>query len=936
MPTQANPPLRYALFVTALFVTALFVTALFVAAACDSNQRPPTDPMGLPYVPRADAAPPAPDAGPSDAAWPDQGPPDAEPVPDAEPPDSLPFDQVPFDIVPRVGERFTPAGRENRVTCEVLDLQGAAIGGYRTVIKVRPDTGFERTDLGVIGEVARDYTIDCFAPQLGLRSKVAAIWTVRPGSTAIAVAEVDDETLDAGGETVIRCLTFDAFGNSTDARGASVEVDPPRRGIVRRPDDHWLFTAAGRFDVRCARPGAESAPGVPLRVRPGLPARIAARLVPDRPVYAVGSVVGLVPIVTDEHDNPIDTAIVAYESEPPLPSFGEGRFRPDDEGTYAVRVRVDEPTHNDRELVVEREIFVDFGGPGIRCDSPRQGARVIRPEGGVMTLRGAVADLAGVAEVLFDDVPIELGEGGVWAVETPVEWGLNVHAISAIDEVGQVNSALCEFLAADGYLSERLGLEDAVLLRLGQGAIDDGEPDAPLTSLADIFRRILNSAGLRDTAHAAASAQNPIVPSECHVRVLGVCLFRLGVDYVNLRIGGRNVISLTLVDGGLALRTEIRDVEVTADMDGTIDSTARIRTEHITIAMTFDINRRFDGRPSVSLRSLDEVNVGPLDANFSGFLTGAVLELVFRAFEGLIRRTIVDTLRDFVRDAVDSALEDLLSNIDLGELAQGVDVPGLADGEAVPLAVTARLSSLDFTPGQALIGVETRFDAPARVAGASPGVPLPPGAGRPPLADERTVGAGVQIALVNQALHALWRAGYFDVASEGLVGDVAADLPDGVEVWLAMPDAPTVVGLDGRTAVRVFVGPATAAVAYPGVFAQPFRLRVSAAVDAAVSLVGERDLVFDGIELSALHLGFGGAAVSEQARTRLEDTLEHVLGGIVDRALNDALPTLPLPDFEIPESLGIYGLPVGGRLGLRQPRLSGLAGHWILDGNFGE
>ncbi|MEZ4472192.1 MAG: hypothetical protein R3F60_15640 [bacterium] len=106
----------------------------------------------------------------------------------------------------------------------------------------------------------------------------------------------------------------------------------------------------------------------------------------------------------------------------------------------------------------------------------------------------------------------------------PVQFGLNVHEIVASDGANE-NSTFCAYYAADEFLLENRPLDDAVLLRLGQGGLDDGEPDRPMQSLADVLRRVINSAGLRDTIHQAALAQNPIVPRECRVRVLGACLF---------------------------------------------------------------------------------------------------------------------------------------------------------------------------------------------------------------------------------------------------------------------------------------------------------------------------------------------------------------------------------------------------------------------------
>jgi hypothetical protein len=136
--------------------------------------------------------------------------------------------------------------------------------------------------------------------------------------------------------------------------------------------------------------------------------------------------------------------------------------------------------------------------------------------------------------------------------------------------------------------------------------------------------------------------------------------------------------------------------------------------------------------------------------------------------------------------------------------------------------------------------------------------------------------------------------------------------------------------------VVVFLGPATAGVIYPGIFAEPFRVQLAAVVRARMRLQGERDLVFEEVAVDALHLGLSGAEVSDRSRQVLESTLTRVVQGLVDGALNDGLPSLPLPDFELPASLAVYDLPIGTRLGLRMPGLTSTPAHWRLDGRFGE
>lgn len=859
---------------------------------------------------------------------------DAEPAPeiDAEV-DAAPFDVIPYAVETRVGERRTPAGLEVRVTCQVLDQTGEPIVDAESTAEVHPDTGFERTDTGLIGHLARDYEIICAAPRLGLRDPTPAVWTVVPDNAARIVTRLDEEDIDAGGSVNVDCQAFDQFGNDVGADAFGMRIDPPPPR-VQQEGMTLTFDSAGAFEVNCTLPGVEEAPPVPLEVRAGSPAELSMALFPDRPSYRVGSVVEVVAQVTDEYGNAVVGAPVEFLSDPALPAFGDGRFRLVAEGLYDVGVTVVGETFEDRELVVSRRILVDFGGPGIACEDPEDGEVIRRPEGGAMDIGGTVADIQGVESVLVDGVAADLSEEGRWRADVDVEWGLNVHDIVASDGDDETGT-FCSYYAADAFSADDVALQDALLLRLGQGALDDGRPDQPLTSLGDVIRRVVNSQGLVDTVDQAARSQNPIVPSECHVRVLGACIFRLGVDYTGLEIRGPNDVQLTLVDNGLRVRATIRELTVRAQMNGTLSNRAALRAEFITIDLTFNAGLRFDGQPDLSLRGINEIAIGDLDADFSGLL-GFVFELVFELFEGLVRDTIVDAIRDFLVENVDAVLTDLLGNVDIGELAQGIEVPSLSGGAAVPMTVTVGLNRLDFLVGQLLVGVQTRVEAPIRVPDRGPGVPLLPGHDAVELPADRTVGAAVQLGLLNQVMHALWRAGYFEAEAGGLVAGVAGDLPEGVEVFLRFPRPPWVAGVDGESTVRVMVGPLSAGVVYPGFFVEPIQVRLAAEISATVNVIGERELAFDGIDIDRFYLALGGAEMPPRAREVLENTLRRVVQGIVDRSLNDGLPVLPLPEFVIPDDLARFDLPPGVGLGLRMPRLSGTLAAWLFDGNFGQ
>ena len=436
-----------------------------------------------------------------------------------------------------------------------------------------------------------------------------------------------------------------------------------------------------------------------------------------------------------------------FFSEPNLPSFGEGRFQANTPGEYDVGVRVVSATQDDVELVADRKIIVAFDGPGIDCTEPEMGQVIVRAPGAMQTLAGRVSQVDDLRRVTVDGQDVELDADGRWRIERPVTWGLNLFDVVVESGMDETFRTFCAFYASERFDDGEDPTDDALVLQLGQNGFDDGPPNAPLGSIGDVLRRVINSPGLAQTVDQAALAQNPIVPKECRARVFGACIFRLGVDYRGYENRGPNDIRITLEQGGLRLRVSFRDQNVRAKLNGTLGNTVRVRASEIVVDITFDVSLRGNGQPNVRMRSLNEVSVGRLSADFSGLL-GFVFELVFNAFRGLIERTVTDALRDFVRDNIDRVLTDIFGNIQIGELSQGFNVPALSGGDPVPLIINAQLSKLDFSPQRVIFGVQALVNGPLVLGDRGLGVPRLPNDEGVAVPNDRSAGAAVRLSLL--------------------------------------------------------------------------------------------------------------------------------------------------------------------------------------------
>ncbi len=922
---------------------AVLLTTWIAIGCADDQQKRPSDPEPDAAIPALDlgvlvdaAPPPPPDRGPADAGRTFDGAP--VDIPDAAPgdgTDAVPAPPVVLAVDTRVGSPTTVAGVANRVTCEALDAEGVPVADVITRYEVRPAEGWRVSDgdtQSVVGARAGVYRITCVAPGLGLRDDSPARWDVLAGPPQTVVAVPDREVAVAGEPVDVTCLAWDAEGNPVDASAATVQAAPAGGG-VEVEGSSVRATTAGRYQITCALPGAKVEDVARLDVLPGLPAALAASVQPATPVHDVGAVIAYPARVTDIFGNPVDDAPLVWRADPALPDFGEGRFRPDAEGRYTLTVTVEGPTFEDRPLTASAEVLVDAGGPAISCLQPALGAMVRR--GGELRFEGRVADQAGLAALSVDGREVPVGADGSFSLPVQPRWGVNVHDVTARDAVGNVNSTFCAYFAADSYLGEATPLADAIQLQLLQGAVDDGAPDRPLTSLTDLLRRVVDSPGLVTTIDQTLRAQNPVVPNECRQRVLGVCVFRLGAEYRGLRVRGPNTMSATLVDGGLRVRARLERMELDVKMLGTVGNSGTITASFISIDLTFAVELR-NGRPNVRLRTTNSVQVGNLSSDFSGFLTGALLDLVFSAFEGTIRREVVGALTDFLEGEIDSLLSDVLSGLDLAALGLAFEVPALAGRPPFELSLGLGFSTLSSTPRRLAMGISTLANGPTGQGAPSAGVPLTAGPVWLELEPEGTVGAAVHVGLINQLLHRLWRAGFFHFDdAAGLLGE----LPAGASLSLQVLTPPAVEGLGDGAVVRLHLGPAVGSFQIPGVFDDPLQLILVATATAGVELVGGDTLVFggqQGIEVETLRVAIGGASISAQGRAAVERDLRTIVQALIDTSLNNVLPTLPVPDFALPEALVQYGVPRGTRIGLRRPSLDGTATHLLVDGVFGE
>ncbi len=854
-------------------------------------------------------APPA-DAGPGDVA-------------DATP-----------DTTPATIDTEAPAtvraGEAINARCVVRNRAGATLDGssVRTEVAFDPSMSVRRDGDRVIASRAGVVTARCSLTGGSLRDETPASITITPGAPARVTTTLDRATITAGQQAAVTCAVVDAEGNAISDARPTVATMPTGEG-VRVTGMSVSATRAGAYTVSCQLAGA-TGEGAALTVTPGLPASLRIARNPDQMVYRVDDDIRIDSIVEDSYGNRIADPPLAYGSAPMGGLMERAAvYRYPIEGHFTVTVRVTGMTEGGRALSQMTSFVVDSTGPRVTCEG--DATMVNLAPGAPLTVRGTLTDTSGVRSVRVGGRDVTLGADGSFSSTVTSRFGMNFVEVRATDTLGMENVRTCVWLVSDRWQAESALLTSGASLQLAQAGIDDGDPLTPITSLDDILQTVLNSAGLSEQLDTSLRAANPLKDScDQEVCVLGrcACVFRSSVNYDGRELNGPNTTSLTLVDGGVRAHVRLENVGIRLRIGGTLSTSGWVRFASLDVDLIFDLSAA-SGMPRAAVRAGSvNVTVGTIRTEFSG-LTGVIVNVISSLANGLLRDQVSRLVRDYIQNNFNMVLNGLVGGLNVSSLGTTFNVPRLDGAGNVGLGFGLGISTLDARTTRLLAGIGTRFTTPMTArATASRGVALQPaGASEPARTTPATV--IIQPGVLNQALHTLWRAGFFDASIDASRFGSFFGAGSTLTLSTALPPVAS-IGDDGR--VRLDLGALTASINVPG--APAIRASLGARATTAVALMGN-DLRFTGVRIDELYVGFDDTSMNAMERENLATSLRMILQQIVDRSLNDALPAIPIPAFAIPESLRSYGLPVGRELGITAPALSLEQGLFVLRGGFG-
>lgn len=853
------------------------------------------------------------------------------------------------DIETVVEGSTATAGEPIDVECEYVDPVGNPVApaddwDEDERVLTYPNNAFESTDDPIVAIRAGQVELACQNQQLGMTDFEPAAIEVEPAEAVVTRADLADHQIVAGEDVQASCIGFDEYDNPiTDA---DFELTPDSSAGVEISDQELTatITEAGTTGFSCHLDDASERFGDIVEVLPDRPAELQIAPVPDQEIYNTGQIITVGTQVEDQFGNRISNPVVDYESGVGHEVLGEGRFRYEIEGTHTISAEVVEPTHQDQQLFEEFEVVVNESGPDVACTSPANGEMIVAEEGDEIPVEGTVSDDYDIQEVTIESTDVTLDADDRFETTVTAEYGVNFVEITATDEFDQQNVHTCAFMASPHYHESDDEVGEGVSLELGQTAVDDGEYDGSFSwqiqSLNDLIQTVLRSDELEDELAQQMYDQSPFEVEIDYY--LGSCTYDVHVE--DFELGDDHTSSLDLIDGGLHMPGGDGDdewdddtliYEIVIDLDIRHSSCPNYSTtvtiDWISVDLQADVQYfSWYDHPEVDLTSVDAES-GHI--SLSGWIGSAIETFA----QGTLQDAVEEEIEDAVEDNFDELFDDLLESI--SSYTASFSVPRLGGGSSIPMDFTVGMAGIDFIEDE-----EAQFDLDAGITTDDDSGPYLPseGVAYPPPEDDfqglpdrgsAHVGGGVHIALLNQALHQLWQAGLFhDEFGGDTISGLDIDLPEGAAVDI-QADLPPLGVVHQWSDAELMFGALTLEIEYPGIFDDPVAFEVGAV--ATTDIVMSADAVdFDKINIEELHFSTDEAALDAETHEVLENFFTALLQDVIDQTVNSALPSIPIPAFEIPSSMTQYGLP-SGDLGLVDSDYDQTDTHMEITGDFG-
>jgi hypothetical protein len=835
------------------------------------------------------------------------------------------------------------AGQPATVTCSARDVQGQPVEGVSFDVTVNPREGVTLTGTTLSATLAGQLSVSC-AARGGAADATPARLDVVAGPLAKVTAQLARSEIPAGEATTVTCRATDGFGNGVVGSAFGVAADQP----VTVQGAEVSGTTAGRYTVRCVWADGDDASidhvNAQLTVTAGPAAELVLRAVPERAVYRVGNQVTIERAVVDAWGNPVpdpDVTEVAVTPEQGMVRLSDEAFRFAAEGSYTFMAQL----HSAPAIEDRLTLFCDGQGPSVAIDYPLRGETLDGPT--AVTVTGAVTDqVSGVASLLINGETVTVGADGSFSHPLRAVHGMNVIAVEATDNAGQVEQSWRSFYYSDHwYPMSRARPQDAmvgraVLAYLAEESLDSDDPD--VFDAAALFTLILADLDLAS-----------MIPRPATTQSVGWCTYRVYIDSLSY---GDPIISLDTFGraggrpGGIHLRAVLPNlyafVDAPAPEFACPDVTAIVTADSVVLEADLYLEVAPGGAVQTSV-VVNSIVINRLNVNVQGvlgFLSNWLINFFEDDIAGIIQDQFAATIEEQVGELV-AGLMDFLNLEQQFELG-----PLVGEGPPTVLDLSARVASIEFTDAGGFVVLDGALLSDRLIdrdplgsigrggcAGGAVGQYSLPGAAPIELA--------VYDDLLNQALFSFWYGGGLefhltptdfaalgaDLSQFGLGDEMTVD------VHLLLPPIVEGCANDGKVLVQLGDAYVEASFAFLGTPTE-LKMYLQLAIDATIVLQpGETGGVEVGVRLGELRRFEVEVVEINEQQADKQKTFEDLIKTLVPTLLRDLAAdpiTFALPSIDLGELSD--SLPEGLWLSVEPEQVSRTLGYTMAAGRLVE
>jgi hypothetical protein len=649
-----------------------------------------------------------------------------------------------YSVFTKIDNNSVTAGTQVTVSCEVLKNGVKTAEKTTEILIVNPEKDTSKITVSTFTpEKAGAYQIICIIPDESIVDMDGAKLDVLPSSASKIKTKLSLEQIVAGGESEVACIVADKYDN--EIKNFETDVEAPAE--INLFDSKISGIKPGNYTIKCKEKtaGTYNYETATLIILASAPEKLKLAVTPQKNHYIVGDSISVSFKIYDKFNNTIEGAVIDdFIIEPSSGVTVNGltfTFTKENSYTFTTSVK-------NFPLVKESfSVTVDATGPVIKIGYPPRGATLSGFAD--IAVVGYAGDPSQITQFKINNNAVTLNKDGTFEFPMTASLGMNLIHVEAVDTYGNISSLGHSFYYSNYYYP-----------------MDYQNPDGSMVKNAglayfskDLFLNDLSFAAKVYFSDILKTAQvpNPVYTSSSY-----------NINLTNFVYESVDVVVQPVI-GGLKGTVLISDISADLEFDGVCgdpnlcpDDTGKGKITLMKTIMELSMKLGEDGKAVIELANASADISGM--SIISNILPPDFIEII----KDYIKNYFTDTFKQVIQDNLNEIVETSFASIFPIGYIKNIP-PAIKDGVEIPLIVTAEINNVEFNNNEAWGALDSMFYSTVKkvnkkVLGSLSFKDCIPGyeAGQEIFKKTNNIELAMSTDSLNQALYALWAAGYLN------------------------------------------------------------------------------------------------------------------------------------------------------------------------------